>query len=153
MCLMLYQVHSSPETSWHVSTLRKAPRCSSPVSLRVVIDGNARAYPHNIFWHHEITNDRSSAAGQPKLSGWSAVHDCALSPAGNGRLIGVDVVGTRSAWRDVDGAKWTSPLGCRTASPYRAARLLLSHTACDPTCRGSGGRLVSSAVFKTVQPG
>jgi predicted small lipoprotein YifL len=26
--------------------------------LGVVIDGNARAYPHNILWHHEIINDR-----------------------------------------------------------------------------------------------
>lgn len=26
--------------------------------LGVVIDGMARAYPHNILWHHEIVNDR-----------------------------------------------------------------------------------------------
>lgn len=26
--------------------------------LGVVVDGEARAYPHNILWHHEIVNDR-----------------------------------------------------------------------------------------------
>jgi hypothetical protein len=25
--------------------------------LGVVVNGEARAYPHNILWHHEIIND------------------------------------------------------------------------------------------------
>ena len=95
---------------------------------------------------------RSGAAERPEFSGWAAVHDRALSPAGNGRLIGVGAVGTRSEPRRVDGPQVARPLGLRSASPYRAARSLESH-GLRPHLRGSGGRLVSSAVFKTVRPG
>ena len=43
--------------------------------LGVVINGEARAYPHNILWHHEIVNDRID--GQ-----WITVTFCPLTGSG-----------------------------------------------------------------------
>ena len=43
--------------------------------LGVVIDGNARAYPHNILWHHEIINDRVGDT-------WFTVTFCPLTGSG-----------------------------------------------------------------------
>ena len=43
--------------------------------LGVVIDGEARAYPHNILWHHEIVNDRVGDQ-------WLTVTFCPLTGSG-----------------------------------------------------------------------
>ena len=43
--------------------------------LGVVIDGEARAYPHNVLWHHEIVNDRINDT-------WITVTFCPLTGSG-----------------------------------------------------------------------
>lgn len=43
--------------------------------LGVVVDGEARAYPHNILWHHEIVNDRIGDR-------WVTVTFCPLTGSG-----------------------------------------------------------------------
>lgn len=43
--------------------------------LGVVVNGEARAYPHNIFWHHEIVNDRIGDQ-------WVSVTFCPLTGSG-----------------------------------------------------------------------
>jgi len=48
---------------------------SSDRVLGVVIDGEARAYPHNILWHHEIVNDRIGDT-------WVSVSFCPLTGSG-----------------------------------------------------------------------
>ncbi|MDX1493355.1 MAG: DUF3179 domain-containing protein [Longimicrobiales bacterium] len=45
--------------------------------LGVVVDGEARAYPHNIFWWHEIVNDRIGDR-------WISVTFCPLTGSGLG---------------------------------------------------------------------
>lgn len=45
--------------------------------LGVVIEGEARAYPHNIFWWHEIVNDRIGDT-------WISVTFCPLTGSGLG---------------------------------------------------------------------
>lgn len=45
--------------------------------LGVVMNGEARAYPHNIFWHHEIVNDRIG-------DDWISVTFCPLTGSGLG---------------------------------------------------------------------
>ena len=54
--------------------------------LGVVVDGEARAYPHRILWHHEIVNDRIGDK-------WVTVSFCPLTGSG----IGMDatVAGNR----------------------------------------------------------
>ena len=54
--------------------------------LGVVIDGEARAYPHNILWHHEIVNDRIGDT-------WFSVTFCPLT--GSGLVFDPFVDGTR----------------------------------------------------------
>ncbi len=43
--------------------------------LGVYVDGEARAYPHNILWHHEVVNDRIADR-------WIAVTFCPLTGSG-----------------------------------------------------------------------
>lgn len=43
--------------------------------LGVVVDGEARAYPHNILWHHEVINDRIGDR-------WLTVTFCPLTGSG-----------------------------------------------------------------------
>jgi hypothetical protein len=43
--------------------------------LGVIIDGEPRAYPHNILWHHEIINDRIGDK-------WFSVTFCPLTGSG-----------------------------------------------------------------------
>ena len=45
--------------------------------LGTVVDGEARAYPHNIFWHHEIVNDRIGDR-------WISLTFCPLTGSGVG---------------------------------------------------------------------
>ncbi len=45
--------------------------------LGVVVDGEARAYPHNVFWWHEIVNDRIGDR-------WISVTFCPLTGSGLG---------------------------------------------------------------------
>jgi hypothetical protein len=61
--------------------------------LGVVINGEARAYPHNVLWHHEIINDRID--GQ-----WISVSFCPLTGSGvafdpnfDGRVLDLGVSG------------------------------------------------------------
>lgn len=53
-----------------VSYLRPSDRV-----LGVVVDGEARAYPHNVLWHHEIINDRIGDQ-------WVTVTFCPLTGSG-----------------------------------------------------------------------
>ena len=54
--------------------------------LGVVVDGEARAYPHNILWSHEIVNDRFGDR-------WVTVSFCPLT--GSGLAIDATVQGRR----------------------------------------------------------
>lgn len=54
--------------------------------LGVVIEGEARAYPHNILWHHEIVNDKIGDT-------WVAVTFCPLT--GSGLAFDPQVGGSR----------------------------------------------------------
>ena len=54
--------------------------------LGVFMNGEARAYPHNILWHHEIVNDRIGDA-------WISVTFCPLT--GSGLAFAPDLDGRR----------------------------------------------------------
>jgi len=61
--------------------------------LGVVVDGEARAYPHNVLWHHEIVNDRIGETDVSVTFCPLTGSGLAFSPEFDGRFLDLGVSG------------------------------------------------------------